>query len=111
VLLVVKTVKVPVHYGITKRKCSILDSLTARTTYGIWLWSKLFKEHKLNGSYADRRRFYEQVKADAKLGSLTQCCFDTTARMWSSYRELHRAWRRNVAIARREGDKKWLHKS
>jgi len=109
-MLVVKTVKVPVHYGITKRKCSILDSLTARTTYGVWLWSKLFKEHKLKGSYADRGRFYEQVKAEAKLASLTQCCFDTAAWMWSSYRELHRAWRRNVAIARREGDKWWLRK-
>ena len=53
-MLVVKTVKVPVHYGITKRKLSILDSLTARTTYGVWLWSRLFKEHKLKGSYADR---------------------------------------------------------
>jgi len=109
-MLIVRTVKVPVHYGITKRKLSILDSLTARTTYGIWLWSKLFKEHKLKGSYADRRRFYEQVKADAKLGSLTQCCFDTAAWMWRSYREAHKAWRRNVAIARREGDKWWLRK-
>ena len=109
-MLLVKTVKVPVHHGITKRKLSILDSLTARTTYGVWLWSRLFKEHKLKGSYADRRRFYEQVKADAKLGSLTQCCFDTASWMWRSYREAHKAWRRNVAIARREGDKRWLRK-
>jgi transposase len=109
-MLVVKTVKVPVHYGITKRKLSILDSLTARTTYGVWLWSKLFKEHKLKGSYADRARFYMQVKKDAKLGSLTQCCFDTASWMWRSYREAHKAWRRNVAIARREGDMWWLRK-
>jgi transposase len=109
-MLVVKTVKIPVHYAITKRKLSILDSLTARTTYGVWLWSKLFKEHKLKGSYTDRARFYEQVKRDAKLGSLTQCCFDTASWMWWSYREAHKAWRRNVAIARREGDKKWLRK-
>ena len=109
-MLVVRTVKVPVHYGITKRKFSILDSLTARTTHGVWLWSKLFKEHELKGSYADRRRFYEQIKADAKLGSLTQCCFDTTAWMWSGYRELHRTWRRNVAVARRENDRRWLRK-
>ena len=110
VMLVVKTVKVPVHYGITKRKLSILDSLTARTTYGVWLWSKLFKEHRLKGSYADRARFYMQVKKDAKLVSLTQCCFDTASWMWRSYREAHKAWRRNVAIARREGDKWWLRK-
>ncbi len=109
-MLLVRTVKVPVHYGITTRKLSILDSLTARTTYGVWLWSKLFKQHKLKGSYGDRRLFYEQVKKDAKLGTLVQCCFDTAAWMWRSYREAHKAWHRNVAIARREDDKKWLRK-
>jgi transposase len=109
-LQVIKTVRIPVHYAVARRKLLILDSLTARTTYGVRLWSKLFKAHKLRGSYADRRRFYEQVKADAKLGSLAQCCFDTAAWMWRSYREAHKAWRRNVAIARREGDKWWLRK-
>jgi hypothetical protein len=48
-MLVVRAVKVPVCYGVTARKLSILDSLTARTTYGVWLWSKLFKEHRLKG--------------------------------------------------------------
>jgi len=109
-LQVVKTVRIPVHYAVTKHKRSILDSLTARTTYGIRLWSKLFKEQKLKGSYADRRLFYEQVKREAKLGTMTQCCFDTAAWMWWSYREAHKAWRRNVAIARREGEWKWLRK-
>jgi len=66
-MLVVKTVKIPVHYAVTKHKLSIVDSLTARTTYGVWLWSNLFKKHKLKGSYGDRRLFYEQVKRDAKL--------------------------------------------
>jgi transposase len=70
----------------------------------------LFKEHKLKGTYSDRRLFYEQVKKDAKLSTMTQCCFDTAAWMWRSYREAHKAWRRNVAIARREGDEKWLRK-
>jgi putative transposase len=109
-LQVVKTVRVPVHYAITQRKLSILDSLTARTTHAVWLWSKLFKEHELKGSYMDRRLFYGQVKRDAKLGTMTQCCFDTVAWMWWSYREAHKAWRRNVAIARRESDKWWLRK-
>ena len=110
-MLVVKTVKVPVHYGITTRKLSILDSLTARTTYGVWTWSKLFKEHGLKGSYADRRLFHAGVKEQAKLsGAMAQCCFDTAAWMWRGYREVHKAWRREVAIARREGEKKWLRK-
>jgi len=109
-LQVVKTIRIPVHYGITRRKLSILNSLTARTTCGVWLWSKLFKGHGLKGSYADRARFYERVKRDAKLDSLTQCCFDTAAWMWWSYREAHKAWRRNIAIARKERDKQWLRK-
>jgi transposase len=109
-MLVVRTVKVPVHYGITTHKLSILDSLTARTAYGVWVWSKLFKQHALKGSYEDRRQFYEQVKRDAKLGTMAQCCFDTAAWMWRSYHEAHKAWRRNVAIAQREGEWKWLQK-
>ncbi len=109
-MLVVKTIRIPVHYAITKRKLSILDSLTARTTYGVWLWSTLFKEHNLKGSYADRHAFYAQVKLDAKLGTMAQCCFDTAAWMWWSYREAHKAWRREIAIAGRDGDGKWLRK-
>ena len=112
VMLVVKTVKVPIHYDITTRKLSILDSLTARTTYGVWSWSTLFKEHGLKGSYTDRRLFHECVKEQAELsGAMAQCCFDTAAWMWRSYREAHKAWRREVAIARREGDKKRLRNS
>jgi hypothetical protein len=42
-MLVARTVKIPVHYGITTHKLSILDSLTARTAYGVSVWSKLFK--------------------------------------------------------------------
>jgi len=111
VMLVVKTVKVPVHYGITKHKLSILDSLTARTTCGVWLWSRLFKEHALKGSYVDRRLFHEHVKQQAELsGAMAQCCFDTASWMWRSCREAHKAWRREVAFARRVGDKWWLRK-
>jgi transposase len=110
-MLVIKTIRIPVHYSITRHKLSILDSLTARTTYGAWTWSELFMEHKLKGSYADRRLFHARVKEQAKLsGAITQCCFDTAAWMWWSYREAHKAWRMEVAIARREGDIKWLRK-
>jgi transposase len=109
-LQVIKTVRIPVHYAITRRKLLILDSLTARTTQGVYLWSQLFEKHRLKGTYADRRRFYGQVKAEAKLGTMAQCCFDTAAWMWWSYREAHKAWRRELAIARREGADRWLRK-
>jgi hypothetical protein len=81
-LQVVKTVKIPVHYALTKRKLSILNSLTARTTCGVLLWSQLFKEYELKGSYEDRRLFHDKVKKEAKLGgAMSQCCFDTAAWM------------------------------
>ncbi len=41
---------------------------------------------------------------------MAQCCFDTAAWMWKSYRKAHKTWRREVAIARGEGDKFWLAK-
>ena len=110
-LQVVKTVKIPVHYDVTRRKLLILDRLTARTTCGVQLWSRLFKEHGLKGSYEERRLFHDQVKEQTKLsGAMTQCCFDTAAWMWKSYREAHKAWCRELAMARGEGDKFWLAK-
>jgi transposase len=110
-LQVVRTVKIPVHYAVTKRKLSILDSLTAHTTHGAWLWSQIFKEHELKGSYGERRLFYEHVKEKAKLsGALAQCRFDTAAWMWKSYWEAYKAWRREVTITRRDGDRNRLRK-
>jgi transposase len=110
-LEVVKTVRVPVHYALTERKRRVLDRLTARLTYGGWPWSKRFDEHDLKGTYTDRAKFYEQVKTEARLsGHMVQCCYDTAKWMWSSYRALHRAWRWQVAEAKRNGDWRWLRK-
>lgn len=106
---VVKMVRIPVHYALTKRKLHILESLTARLTYGVWTWSKLFDERDLKGTNMDRARLYQLVKTETRLpGHMIQCCFDTTKWMWRSYRALHREWRRQIAEAKRSGDLKWL---
>jgi len=106
-LQVVKTVKIPIHYALTKRKLSILDKLTARTRYGVWLWSKIFEDHKLKGTYADRARFYEQVKAESGLPSaMVQCCFDSANWMWKGYRREYGEWERKL----RRVKGKWLEK-
>jgi len=106
-LQVVKTVKIPVHYALTKRKLLILDELTAKTTYGVWLWSKLFDEHDLKGSYADRAKFYERLKMESGLpGALVQCCFDTASWMWKSYRKQLAEWKRRM----RRAKGKWREK-
>jgi hypothetical protein len=84
---------VPVHYDLTERKLHILDRLTARLTYGVWVWSRLFNEDTLRATYADEAEFYEQVKAETCLpGHMVQCCYDAAKWMWRSYRELHREW-------------------
>ena len=108
---VVKTVRIPVHYALTKRKLHILESLTARLTYGVWTWSRLFDERDLKGTNMDRARLYQLVKTETRLpGHMIQCCFDTTKWMWRSYRALHREWWRQIAEAKRSGDLKWLRK-
>jgi len=89
----------------------MLDRLTAKHTYCVYVWSKLFNEHDLKGTYTDRRRFYAHVKVQTGLpGHMVACCFDTSAWMWRSYRQLHRDWRWQVAQAKRSGDRKWLRK-
>jgi len=108
-LQVVKTVRVPVHYALTKRKLSILDKLTTKTTYGVWLWSKLFDQHDLKGSYADRARFYEQVKAESGLpAAMVQCCFDGASWAWKSYQMQLAEWKCRMRRARGKWREKLL---
>jgi len=108
-LQVVKTIKIPVHHALTKRKLSILNKLTAKMTYGVWLWSKLFYVHDLKGSYADRARFHEQVKIESGLpGAMVQCCFDTASWMWKSYRKQLAEWKRRMRRAKGSWRKKPL---
>jgi len=110
-LQVIKTVRVPVHYASTERKLHILDKLTARLTHGVRVWSKLFDEYNLEGTYAERARFYEQVKVETRLPAhMVQCCFDTAKWVWRSYNALHREWQRHVVEAKRNGDVRWLRK-
>ena len=106
-LHVVKTAKIPVHCALTKRKFSILDKLTARTTYGVRLWSNLFDAYNLKGSYSDRAKFYEQVKQESRLpAAMVQCCFETAAWMWTSYRSQPAEWKRRM----RRAKGKWREK-
>jgi len=56
-LEVTKTVRAPVHYALTKRKLGILDHLTARHSYCVWLFSKLIGERNMNvNGYAEFTR-------------------------------------------------------
>ena len=109
---VAKTVKIPVHYATTKRKLNILNSLTARLTYGVWLWSRIVEANGIRTRSGLRKAELEcHVREQTGLSAaFVQCCADTAFWMWRSYWELHREWERGVRRAQREGDERWLHK-
>jgi putative transposase len=110
-LQVVKTVRIPVHYALTKRKLHILDRLTARLSYGICLWSQLIERNQLGGTYAERDRSAKELLEQTELpAAIVQCCYDTAKWAWRSYRQLHREWIRKVAEARRTDDHRRLLK-
>ncbi|WXG43879.1 MAG: transposase [Promethearchaeati archaeon SRVP18_Atabeyarchaeia-1] len=106
---VTKTVRIPVHYSITRHKLGIIDKLTARLTCGVDLWSRLIEEYGIKERGKLRSRAFEaQVKERTGLGAgLVQCCGDTALWMWRSYRELHRAWAEAVEMAGRRKEWEW----
>lgn len=93
-----KSLKIPVHYDITKTKKSILDKLTARITYGIRLISELIKEE----TKIDRKSIRKLVKESdvvSKTGlsaGFIQQCIDKVIWTWKSYRKQHRRWENQV---------------
>lgn len=102
-LEVVKTVRVPVHYALTERKLSILNRLTARLSYCVWLFSKLNGEHDM-----DVEGYGEFTMRDiARIGKLTklssaliQQCRDQALWIWRSYHAQHEEWRRRLNHAK-----------
>lgn len=109
---VVKTVKIPVHYATTKRKLDILNKLTARLTYGVYLWSRIIGANDIHTRNGLRKRKFEQEvrKQTGPSAGFIQCCADTALWMWKSYRELHKEWERRVKQAQRKGNERWLKK-
>ena len=109
---VVKTVKIPVHYTTTKRKLDILNRLTARLTYGVWLWSRIIEANGTRTRSGLRKREFEQeVREQTGLNAaFAQCCADTALWMWKSYWKLHSEWEKKVAGAQRECNERWLCK-
>ena len=108
---VVKTIRIPVHYALTKRKLHILNRLTAKATFGVYLWSELILQNQLHGTYRERDQSACRIRNQTELpAAMVQCCYDTAKWMWRSHRQLHREWSRNFAEAQRNGDAKWLSK-
>ncbi len=90
-MIVQKSLKIPVHYDITKTKQSILDKLTARITYGIGLISGLITEE----TKIDRKSLRKLVKnseivtkTGLSAGFIDQC-IDKVIWSLKSYKKLH----------------------
>ena len=97
-MIVRKTLRVPVHHSITQSKLDRLESLTARTTFGIALISSLISED----TDLDRRTVRKLAK-DNDIASRTGLssgfvdqCVDKAIWSWRSYRKLHADWERRV---------------
>jgi len=110
-LEVPKTVRVPVHYALTK--LSILDRLTARLSYCVWLFSRLIGEHDMDvDGYGEFTR--EDMARIAKLTKLSsgymQQCRDQALWMWRSYRAQHQDWERRLRRAKGRWREKLLRR-
>jgi len=97
-MIVKKTIRIPVHYDTTKSKVSILDSLTARTTYCIRLISDLVDDDtKLDRTTLNKLvRESDIVEKTGLSAGFIQQCIDKVIWVWKSYRKLHRQWENQV---------------
>jgi putative transposase len=96
-----KSLKVPIHYDITKIKLDKLNKLTTRITYCIRLISGLITEE----TTIDRptiRKLVKDNEITAKTGlsaGFIDQCIDKVIWAWNSYRRLHREWKKKVKSA------------
>jgi transposase len=107
-----KTLKIPIHYALTKTKLDKLNKLTGRLTYAIGLISNLLNEQ----TKLDRptlRKLVKQVNISSKTrlsaGFIDQC-IDKVLWSWRSYKKLHQDWERKVEYAEKKSKEKWLEK-
>jgi len=94
---------VPVHHALTKRKLSVLDRLTGRLSYCVWLFSGLIDERHLDvRGYGDfTKDDIARIKKLTKLSSVfVQQCRDQALWNWRSYHAQRNEWERLSALAK-----------
>jgi len=107
-----KTIKIPIHYGTTRKKLDKLNKLTARITYAIRLISELIVED----TKLDRKTVRGLVKNSdvvEKTGLsavFVDQCVDKVLWSWKAYKRLHKKWERQVVSAETRDNDKWLAK-
>lgn len=101
---VIKTVKVPLHYGNTQAKLRKLGKLTARLTYCTWLWSDIIDRERTL-SRTKLSPFEKEIQQETKLSAgFVQQCKDKAIWCWRQYKTAHSLWKWKVKKAK-EGTK------
>lgn len=129
-----KTIRIPVHYDVTKNKMDILNRLTARITYGIRLISEVVYDLVKDVEGTDEELQFLKLNVIEEIvyntdivektglnSNFIQQCINKVIFSYKSYRELHKKWEGKVERAeeRLEGSRddkelekadKWLGK-
>jgi putative transposase len=87
-----KTVKIPVHYNLTKSKLSKLDKLTAKLSYGIQLFLEIIKKEEVY-TRTQLVPFEKEIAQKTKLSSgFIQQCKDKAIWLYKSYKKSYQKW-------------------
>lgn len=105
-MIVTKSLKIPVHYAVTKAKLDKLNKLTARITFGLRLISSFIS----NETELDRKTI-RKIAKDNEIANRTRLSagfvdqiVDKVIWSWRSYKELHKDWKRRVDGAKGRAD-------
>jgi len=129
-----KTIRIPIHYDVTKNKMDILNNLTARITYGIRLISEVVYDLVKDVEGTDEELQFlklnviEEIVYNTDIVEKTglqstyiQQCINKVIFSYKSYRDLHKKWEGKILRAEERLDScrddkelekadKWLEK-
>ena len=87
-----RTLKIPVHYAITRNKLGYLDTLTARLTFAVRLWSDKINQNTLKSATGCSPFEHEIQNITGLSSGFVQQARDKALWMWKQYRESHNNW-------------------
>jgi len=92
-----RTIKIPVHYNVTKSKLNKLDKLTARLTSGTQLFLNIIEETDCCTRF-NLVAYEQEIKNKTKLSSgYIQQCKDKAIWMYKGYKKLHKNWEKKLS--------------
>lgn len=107
-----KTIRIPVHYDVTKNKMDILNRLTARITYGIRLISEVVYDLVKDVEGTDEELQFLKLNVIEEIvyntdivektglnSNFIQQCINKVIFSYKSYRDLHNKWEGKIERA------------